>query len=87
MTLTPSSLLVLPFLLLTGCAAIYGESFDCPPGTGVHCASITEVNALVDQGAIGLQKKEPSSSADSASVSPGASSSPPPLSLKERAAP
>lgn len=73
MTLNPS-LFVLSFLLLTGCAGIYGESFDCPPGEGVRCTSISEVNALVDRGEIGLRKKEPSSSADSASVPPGASS-------------
>ena len=33
----------------TGCTSTYRESFDCVPGRGVGCQSITQVNRLVDQ--------------------------------------
>ena len=33
---------------VTGCASTYKESFDCAPGNGVGCKSITQVNQLID---------------------------------------
>lgn len=36
-------------LSLTGCMGIYEGGFECPPGTGVGCKSISEVNDMVNQ--------------------------------------
>ena len=36
-------------LLLTACST-YKENFDCPPGSGVGCKSITAVDQLIDKG-------------------------------------
>ena len=41
-------------LSLAGCMGIYEEGFECPPGKGVGCKSITEVNDMVNQGEIPL---------------------------------
>ena len=46
----------LGLFLLSGCSSYQG-TFDCPPGRGVGCRSITEVNALVDQGLLPGQKE------------------------------
>ncbi|MBY0501649.1 MAG: hypothetical protein K2P93_06575 [Alphaproteobacteria bacterium] len=35
---------------LSGCMGIYEGGFECPPGKGVGCKSITEVNDMVNQG-------------------------------------
>ena len=35
---------------LGGGCTHYGETFDCPAGIGVGCRSLSQVNALVDQG-------------------------------------
>jgi hypothetical protein len=37
-------------LCLTGCMGVYEGGFECPPGEGVGCKSISEVNQMVDQG-------------------------------------
>lgn len=37
-------------LLLSGCMGIYEGGFECPPGKGVGCKSISDVNQMVDQG-------------------------------------
>ena len=37
-------------LLLSGCMGVYEGGFECPPGEGVGCKSISEVNHMVDQG-------------------------------------
>lgn len=37
-------------LFLTGCMGVYDEGFDCPPGIGVGCKSISQVNMMVNQG-------------------------------------
>lgn len=37
-------------LLLSGCMGIYEGGFECPAGTGVGCKSISDVNAMVNQG-------------------------------------
>jgi hypothetical protein len=44
--------LLLP-LALTGCAT-YNESFDCEPGKGVGCVSLSQVNYMVDKGELPL---------------------------------
>lgn len=38
-------------LVCGGCSSPYGETFECPPGKGVGCRSISTVNHLVDHGA------------------------------------
>ena len=37
-------------LSLSGCMGVYEEGFDCPPGVGVGCKSISHVNTMVNQG-------------------------------------
>ena len=39
---------ILPFCL-QGCMGVYEGGFECPPGEGVKCKSISEVNKMVDQ--------------------------------------
>ena len=34
---------------LTGCMGVYEGGFECPPGEGVGCKSISEVNEMVDR--------------------------------------
>ncbi len=47
----PIILLFLP-LILSGCMGIYEGGFECPPGSGIKCKSISEVNELINKGAI-----------------------------------
>jgi len=49
-------------LSLSGCMGVYEGGFECPPGEGVGCKSISEVNHMVDQG---LGSKNSSSETDS----------------------
>ena len=44
------SLLILP--LISGCSimGVYEGGFDCPPGKGVSCKSISEVNEKINKG-------------------------------------
>lgn len=35
---------------LSGCMGVYEGGFECLPGEGVGCKSISEVNHMVDQG-------------------------------------
>ncbi|MBS0271674.1 MAG: hypothetical protein JSR85_03390 [Proteobacteria bacterium] len=46
---------VLPFCL-AGCMGVYEGGFECPPGEGVGCKSISEVNEMVNQG-LGTRKQ------------------------------
>ena len=39
---------ILPFCL-QGCMGVYEGGFECPPGEGIKCKSISEVNQMVDQ--------------------------------------
>jgi uncharacterized membrane protein len=48
-------------LSLSGCMGVYEGGFECPPGEGVGCKSISEVNQMVDQG---LGNKNPSLETD-----------------------
>lgn len=38
-----------PALMLSGCMGVYDGGFECPPGKGVGCKSISEVNQMVNQ--------------------------------------
>jgi Type IV conjugative transfer system lipoprotein (TraV) len=38
------------FPLLTSCAGVYDQGFDCPAEKGVGCKSISQVNSMVDKG-------------------------------------
>lgn len=40
---------ILP-LCLTGCMGVYEGGFECPPGEGVGCKSISDVNQMVNRG-------------------------------------
>lgn len=48
-----SLLLILP--ILNGCMT-YSESFDCPPGRGVGCKSLSQVNDMVEKEELPLEK-------------------------------
>jgi len=43
---------------LSGCMGVYEGGFECPPGEGVGCKSISEVNEMVNQG-LGSKVSEP----------------------------
>ncbi len=43
-------------LLLSGCMGIYEGGFECPPGKGVGCKSISDVNTMVNQEEIPLSE-------------------------------
>jgi hypothetical protein len=45
-------------LCLSGCMGVYEGGFECPPGEGVGCKSISEVNQMVNEGE--LPKRSPS---------------------------
>ncbi len=48
--ITKYKLLITPLALaLSGCMGIYEGGFECPPGHGVGCKSISEVNQMVNQ--------------------------------------
>ena len=49
-------LIILP--ILSGCA-VYGEQFDCGPGMGVSCKSLTAVNRMVETGDLPLNAEAP----------------------------
>ena len=37
---------------LSGCMGVYEGGFECPPGEGVGCKSISEVNQMIDQSSV-----------------------------------
>lgn len=47
--MTRTFLFLLP-LILSGCMGIYEGGFECPPGEGTKCKSISEVNELINRG-------------------------------------
>lgn len=51
-TLSLMTMSLITPLLLTGCMGIYEGGFECPPGEGTKCKSISEVNAMVNQGTL-----------------------------------
>lgn len=51
------TLLSLLPLLLAGCST-YSETFECPPGKGVGCASLSAVNEWVDEGKLPKEPRE-----------------------------
>lgn len=44
-------------LILAGCTA-YNETFDCEPGRGVGCKSLSQVNDMVNEGKLPLSIEE-----------------------------
>jgi len=53
--ITDYRLLITPLALalaLSGCMGVYEGGFECPPGEGVGCKSISEVNHMVDQSSV-----------------------------------
>lgn len=52
------SLSVTSVIILTGCST-YSETFDCPPGSGVGCKSISEVDQMIDEGKLIDEKPTP----------------------------
>lgn len=50
--------LLIGLLMVSGCSS-YQESFDCPVGVGVRCASLSTINTKMDRGEI--DTKEPGS--------------------------
>lgn len=46
--------LFLSLSTLSGCMT-YSESFDCPPGKGVGCKSLSQVNEMVEEGDLPLE--------------------------------
>ena len=47
---------ILLCLLVAGCST-YNESFDCAPGKGVGCVSLSAVNTMVNKGQLPLEDK------------------------------
>lgn len=47
--MTDHWLLITP-LILSGCMGVYDGGFECPPGEGVGCKSISDVNQMVNEG-------------------------------------
>jgi len=46
---------MIPSLFLTACSS-YQEHFECPPGKGVGCQSVSQVDQLVNQGDLPLRE-------------------------------
>ena len=46
--LSYKAIMLTSVLSLTGCMGIYEGGFECPPGEGVGCKSISEVNDMVN---------------------------------------
>ena len=44
--------------MLSACTP-YTESFDCPPGRGVGCQSLSTVNQMVEEGILPLEDQSP----------------------------
>ena len=57
--ITDYRLLITAGLCLTGCMGVYEGGFECPPGIGVGCKSISEVNQMVEQGELPKKQNEP----------------------------
>jgi Type IV conjugative transfer system lipoprotein (TraV) len=51
--------MILPLILITlsGCST-YSETFDCPPGSGVGCKSLSAVNQMMEEGRLPLLQAE-----------------------------
>ena len=48
----------LPFCL-QGCMGVYEGGFECSPGHGVGCKSISEVNQMVNEGELPKKQNDP----------------------------
>ena len=49
---------------LSACTSIYNDDFDCGPGKGVNCKSISQVYAMVNTGQVGQEPLTDESSKD-----------------------
>lgn len=49
--------LLLCLISLSGCST-YSETFDCSPGLGVGCKSLSQVNQMVEKGHLPLREEE-----------------------------
>jgi hypothetical protein len=49
--------MLIALFCLTGCST-YQESFDCPVGEGVRCASLSTINTKMDKGQIDTHELE-----------------------------
>ncbi len=60
---TDYRLLMTPLALaLSGCMGVYEGGFECPPGEGVGCKSISEVNQMVNEGELPKKQNAPQTS-------------------------
>lgn len=57
MILSMKAFMVIALCCLTGCS-LYQESFDCPVGEGVRCASLSTINRKMDKGQIDTNEPE-----------------------------
>ena len=57
-------------LCLAGCMGVYEGGFECPPGIGVGCKSISEVNQMVEQGELPKEQNEPQPSCQQCNSTP-----------------
>ena len=48
--------LFLGLAALSGCST-YSETFDCPPGRGVGCKSLSKINRMVEEGQLPLEER------------------------------
>ncbi len=53
-----NKIIILSALCASGCST-YQESFDCPVGEGVRCASLSTINRKMDKGEIVLEEVTP----------------------------
>lgn len=53
---TVNKFMILSALFASGCST-YQESFDCPVGEGVRCASLSTINKKMDKGEIALEEE------------------------------
>lgn len=56
--------------VLSGCMGVYEGGFECPPGEGVGCKSISEVNQMVNEGELPKKQNEPQTSCKQCSPNP-----------------
>ncbi|MBL0941400.1 MAG: TraV family lipoprotein [Alphaproteobacteria bacterium] len=64
-----TSLSMLIILVLVGCST-YSETFECPPGSGVGCKSISEVDQMIDEGKLSDEQAHKELPIDLASYKP-----------------
>jgi Type IV conjugative transfer system lipoprotein (TraV). len=63
----PALFIGLSLFTLSGCS-LYQESFDCPVGEGVRCASLSTINNKMDKGQINTDEPVAGQSTEPAST-------------------